>query len=179
MAGHSKWQQIRHKKGVTDARRGSLFSKLVSAVQAAAQDDPDPETNIRLRNAITKAREANVPQETVLRAVSRAKESPKDELFVEVYGVEGTAFLITGLTDSVNRSMQELKQLFGRFGAKLAPPRSVSWLFTRSPDDDLWTPSFTVSTSPESRRSISGFLEALDARDDITRVFTNADLASP
>ena len=88
MAGHSRWAQIKHQKLITDRKRGQLFSKLLDAIVAAAKNEPDPKFNPRLRTAVDKARENNVPQENIERAIRRAHESAKglEEIMLGAYG---------------------------------------------------------------------------------------------
>ena len=102
MSGHNKWTQIKHKKAITDQKKAKQFTKLLAAIGIAAKTEPNPEFNPRLRTAVEKAKEANVPGENIERAINRAKENPTDELIIEAYGPAGTAFMIKAITDSRN-----------------------------------------------------------------------------
>lgn len=136
MSGHSKWAQIKHKKAASDAKRGNLFSKLAKAVTAAAKTGgAEPETSPRLRFAIQKAREANMPQGNIERAIARADPSKSGaELFetlYEAYAPGGSALLIESTTDNKNRTAAEIKHIVSECGGKLAEAGSVLWMFER------------------------------------------------
>src|SRR5271155_4561781 len=99
MAGHSHWSGIKHKKEITDQKRGKVFSKLLALISAAARSEPNPDFNPRLRTAVAKAREASVPAENIDRAIKRASEASEgfDELIFEAYGPGGVAILIEAI----------------------------------------------------------------------------------
>src|SRR5579864_153859 len=111
MSGHSHWAGIKHKKEITDQKRGKVFSKLLAAISAAAKPEPNPEFNPRLRTAILKAKEASVPQENIEHAIKRAAEAGAalEELTFEAYGPGGVAIIIHAISDNRNRTVQEIK----------------------------------------------------------------------
>ena len=135
MSGHSKWSQIKRQKGVSDVKRGQLFTKLGREISVAARGGggADPEANFRLRLAIQKAREANMPAENVDRAIKRATGGAEgaalEEITYEGYGPGGTAILIDALTDNRNRTVSEIRSVFTRAGGNLGESGSVSWIF--------------------------------------------------
>ncbi len=134
MAGHSKWAGIKHKKAVVDAQRGKVFSKVIRELtQAARLGGGSPEGNPRLRLAVQKAREANLPKDSVEKAIKRGTgELPGvtyEEMIVEGYGPGGVAIFVEALTDNKNRTSSELRNLFSKGGGNLAGAGSVSWLF--------------------------------------------------
>lgn len=134
MAGHSKWAGIKHKKAIVDAQRGKTFSKVVRELTAAARiGGGSPEANPRLRLAIQKAKDANLPKDSVEKAIQRGTgELPGvtyEEMVMEGYGPGGVAILIEALTDNKNRTSAELRSVFTRLGGNLAGAGSVSWLF--------------------------------------------------
>jgi YebC/PmpR family DNA-binding regulatory protein len=136
MSGHSKWSQIKHKKALTDAKRGKLFSKMARLITVAAREKGgDPASNPKLRVAIDKAHSFNMPHENIERAVKRGTgdlEGVKIEEFIlEAYGPAGAALIIEGTTDNKNRTVSELKHLLSQHDGKLANPGSVLWLFER------------------------------------------------
>jgi YebC/PmpR family DNA-binding regulatory protein len=136
MAGHSKWAGIKHKKAVVDAQRGKLFSKVIRELTAAARlGGGHPEANPRLRLAIQKAREGNLPKDTVEKAIKRGTGDlpgvSYDEMVMEGYGPGGVAILVEALTDNKNRTSAELRSLFTRMGGNVAGAGSVSWLFQK------------------------------------------------
>jgi len=174
MSGHSKWQQIKHKKGATDKKKAVIFSKILKTIRAAAKEEPNPEFNPRLRTTIQKAKAEGVSQDSIERAISRAKESGSEEITVEAYGEEGTAFVIRAVADNKNRLMAEIKQIFSNFGAKLAEPGAVLWAFERK-DGEL-IPKFKQTLSASAKNSAKGLLDSLAEKEEITEAFTNADI---
>ncbi|HQA95952.1 MAG TPA: YebC/PmpR family DNA-binding transcriptional regulator [Candidatus Colwellbacteria bacterium] len=173
MSGHSKWSQIKHKKEITDKKRAKFFSKLLKNIQAAAKDEPNPEFNPRLRDAVLKAKEASVPQENIERAIKKAKDEPSEELLVEMYGPEGSAFIVTGLTSNVNRTMADIKAVAKSFDAKIGLPGSAKWAFSQSGFE--FVPNFEQAVSPESKEKILALIEALEEIEEVGAVYTNAE----
>ena len=137
MSGHSKWAQIKRKKGVTDAKRGQLFSKLTRAIIVAAREGgPDPAGNLALQNAVEKAREASMPKENIERAIARgagagADGANYDTVTYEGYGPGGVAIYVEALTDNRNRTAAEVRHIFSKADASLAESGAVAWLFER------------------------------------------------
>jgi len=135
MSGHSKWSTIKHKKALKDQKRGKVFSKLVRQIQVAAKKDPDPESNANLRMMIDKAKAANMPAANIERAIKKASGAGEgeslEEITLEAYGPEGSAFLIEAITDNHNRTVAEIKHLIERNGGHMAEKGSVAWLFER------------------------------------------------
>lgn len=134
MAGHSKWAQIKRQKGVNDAKKGALFTRLTREIMVAAkQGGPDPAANFKLRLAIQRAKQANMPSETIERAIAKATgagaEANLEEVFYEGYGPGGTAILVVALTDNKNRTVAEVRHRFTRAGGSLGEAGSVSWQF--------------------------------------------------
>jgi YebC/PmpR family DNA-binding regulatory protein len=134
MSGHSKWSQIRRQKGVNDARRGQLFTKLGREITVAARaGGGDPDANFRLRLAIQKARENNMPAENIQRAIARGAGAGEggqlEEIVYEGYGPGGAAIMVEAMTDNRNRTIAEVRNVFARNGGNLGENGSVSWLF--------------------------------------------------
>lgn len=172
MSGHSKWSQIKHQKGVTDLKRGRLFSKLLKAISAAAKAEANPQFNPRLRSAIEKAKESNVPQENIDRAISRAAEEKNlEELLIEAYGPESSQLIIEALTDNRNRTISEIKHLLGENEAKMANPGSVLWAFEKAAES--WKPKFPQQISDSAKEKLSSLITALEEREDVQKVTTN------
>jgi YebC/PmpR family DNA-binding regulatory protein len=135
MAGHSKWAQIKRKKAVTDAKRGAVFGKLGRVISIAARGNPDPASNLRLRTEIERARAANMPMENIERAIKRVSDKEQaalEEIQLEVIGPGGAAIIAAAITDNSNRTVNEVKQLVGKHGARMVVPGSVSWMFRRA-----------------------------------------------
>ncbi len=134
MSGHSKWSSIKHQKGVADARRGRLFTKLTrEVILAVRQGGSNPETNYHLRLAIQKARDNNMPSDNIGRAVKRGEGTLEGgslaELVLEGYAPGGAAILVEAITDNRNRTVQDVRSIFTRSGGNLAESGSVTWLF--------------------------------------------------
>jgi YebC/PmpR family DNA-binding regulatory protein len=134
MSGHSKWSSIKHQKGVTDAKRGQLFTKLTREIIISVKEGgSSPDANFRLRLAIQKARDSNMPMDNIDRAIRKGGGGGEGgalaEMVLEGYGPGGTAILVNGLSDNRNRTVQEVRSTFTRHGGSLAESGSVSWLF--------------------------------------------------
>jgi len=136
MAGHSKWANIKHKKAANDKKRGKIWSKLIREVTVAAREaGGDPGANPRLRLAMDKAFAANMPRDTVDRAVQRgaggAEGEDYDEIRYEGYGPGGTAVMVDCMTDNRNRTAAEVRHAFTKHGGNLGTDGSVSYLFIK------------------------------------------------
>jgi YebC/PmpR family DNA-binding regulatory protein len=137
MSGHSKWHNIRLKKGKVDAQRGALFTKLSREIILAARSgSPDPEANYRLKMAVEKARENNMPQDNIKRAIARGSgqdsEKAIEEIRYEGYGPAGVAVVVDAATDNRNRTAADLRALFSRQEGSLGETGSVAWNFEPS-----------------------------------------------
>ncbi len=136
MSGHSHFSTIKHKKAITDAKRGNLFSKLTKAISVAAREKGgDPDVNSKLKLAIEQAREANMPSDNIERAIKKGSgelgAGKLEEVLFEAYGPGGIALIIEGITDNKNRTFGEIKQILTQHNSKLANEGSVRWLFKR------------------------------------------------
>lgn len=136
MAGHSKWANIQHRKGKQDAKRGKLFTKLIRVITVAARmGGADPQGNPRLRDAIAKARIANMTNDTIDRAIKKGIGGADGNEMVEVtyegYGPAGVAVMVECLTDNKNRTVAEVRHAFTKCGGNLGTDGSVAYLFTR------------------------------------------------
>lgn len=133
MSGHSKWHNIRLRKGKVDAQRGALFTKLSKEIILAAKSgSTDPEANYRLKMAVEKARESNMPAENIKRAIARASGSGEkeiDEIRYEGYGPAGVAVVVDAATDNRNRTAGELRFFFSKHGGTMGESGSVAWMF--------------------------------------------------
>jgi len=172
MSGHSKWSSIKHQKGVADARRGQLFTKLTREIIVVTREaGANPESNFRLRLAIQKARDNNMPMDNIERAIKRgsgeAGGAALVEMVLEGYGPGGVAILVQALTDNRNRTVQEVRNLFSRGGGNMGEVGCVAWLFearglitTEVGDqetDDLTLKA--IDAGAEDVNEESGFLE--------------------
>ncbi|MBV9737586.1 MAG: YebC/PmpR family DNA-binding transcriptional regulator [Candidatus Eremiobacteraeota bacterium] len=147
MSGHSKWHNIRLRKGKADAQRGALFTKLSKEIILALRSgSPDPEANFRLKMAVEKARESNMPQDNIKRLLARASggDGAKEieEIRYEGYGPGGIAVIVDAATDNRNRTAAEMRFLFSRHGGSLGETNSVAWMFE---------PSGIIEVDPQGR----------------------------
>lgn len=159
MSGHNKWSQIKHRKALTDAKKGKVFSKMARLITIASRaKGKDPLVNPTLRTLMDKARSLNMPIDNVERAIAKgAGELPGaqiEEFLLEAYGPAGSALLIEGATDNRNRSISELKFLLSEHNGKPANPGSVVYLFER-------LGFLLVKTSPAKKEALE--LLAIDA----------------
>lgn len=176
MAGHSHWAGIKHKKGTTDQKRGQLFSKLLSAVSAAAKSESNPQLNARLQATVERAKEYKVPHDNIDRAIRRASEDKDlEELILEAYGPEGIALLIEAITTSKNRTIADIKKILADHGGKWAEPGSVTWAFDqiRAEEGVAWKEKFPQHVSESARARINELIHALVGHDDVQEVYTN------
>ncbi|HEY0404825.1 MAG TPA: YebC/PmpR family DNA-binding transcriptional regulator [Pyrinomonadaceae bacterium] len=153
MSGHSKWHTIKHKKGALDAKRGKVFTKLIKEITVAARTGGgDPGANARLRKAISDAKAANMPNDTIDRATKRGTGELEgvsyDEITYEGYGPGGVAVMVDSLTDNRNRTVAEIRHIFSKNGGNLASSGAVGWIFEKKgyivveksakPEDELF-----------------------------------------
>jgi YebC/PmpR family DNA-binding regulatory protein len=138
MSGHSKWATIKRKKGAADAKRGQVFTRLTrEIVMAAREGGGDPESNFRLRLAVEKARDQNMPKENIERAIKRGTGESKDsavfeQVFYEGYAPNGVALMIECFTENRNRTVAEVRHVLTRAGGTLGEAGSVGWQFKRA-----------------------------------------------
>ncbi len=193
MSGHSHWSGIKHKKEITDKKRGKIFSKLLKAIVAAVQSESNPDFNPRLRTAVQKAKEANVPIDNIERAIKKASEpgATLEELTIESYGPGGSAILIEAIADNKNRVIAEIKKILSDHGAKWAEQGSVRWAFSAqggspaspkrveagvSDGEEKWVPKFTQELNIEDIAKLEELIEKLEEHDDVQDIYTNANI---
>jgi len=169
MSGHSKWSSIKHQKGVADARRGQLFTKLTREIIVAVREGgSSPDINIRLRLAVQKARDSNMPSDNIERAIKRGSGDLEGitlvELVLEGYGPSGAAILVEAVTDNRNRTLQDIRNVFTRGGGSLGESGSVAWLFDSKG-------LITVESNDQDTDELT--LQAIDAGADDVNAETN------
>jgi YebC/PmpR family DNA-binding regulatory protein len=134
MSGHNKWSKIKRQKGLEDAKKGQIYTKLTREIIMATRDGgPDVESNFKLKLAIQKAREASMPKDNIERAIERGSGTGEgatlEELTLEGYGPSGTAILIQTVSDNRNRVVQEIRNVFNKQGGTMGAAGSVAWMF--------------------------------------------------
>jgi YebC/PmpR family DNA-binding regulatory protein len=135
MSGHSKWATIKHKKAALDSKRGKVFTRLIKEIMIAARSGGDPDMNPRLRTAVLAAKNVSMPADNIKRAIMRGTGELEggqiDEILYEGYGPGGAAVLVNVATDNRNRTVSEIRHLFGKLGGNLGEQGSVAWMFER------------------------------------------------
>lgn len=136
MSGHNKWASIKHKKAATDSKRGKVFTKIIREIVVSAKESGgNPENNARLRKAISDAREANMPQDNIKKAIQRGTgEIPGvmyEEITYEGYGPGGVALIVETTTDNKNRTSAEIRKIFSKHSGNLGESGCVGWMFSR------------------------------------------------
>ena len=169
MSGHSKWSQIKRQKGVTDARRGQLFTKLTREIIVAVREGgSNPEANFQLRLAIQKARDNNMPMDNIERSIKKgsgeAGGASLEEMSLEGYGPGGVAIMVTALSDNRNRTLQDIRYVFSYHGGNLGESGCVAWLFDS-------TGLITVPINDLDAEELE--LQAIDAGADDVKVENN------
>jgi len=183
MSGHSHWSTVKHRKGASDAKKGKMFSKVARMImQAARQGGGKPEENPKLRLAVEKARQINMPKENIERAIKKGTGElagvAMEELVYEAYGPGGVAFLIEALTDNRNRTTPELRKIFETRGGRLASSNAVAYLFKKKgffsipaegvTEDDLL--EATLDAGVESIERVNGDYEVICELEDFEAV---------
>ncbi len=178
MSGHNKWAQIKHKKAITDSKKSKIFSKLARYISVEAKlsngkDSPG------LRAAIEKARKVNMTNDVIDRAIKKASESGArmDNIMYEAYGPGGAGIIIETLTDSKNRTAQDIKHILVKNGFVLAGIGSVTWSFEKeiTPEGLVWKPNIFIPLSDEDLILLDNLVDELEENDDVQDVYTNAE----
>jgi len=166
MSGHNKWSKIKRQKGIEDAKKGQIYTKLTrEIIMAAREGGGDIETNFKLRLAIQKARESSMPKDNIERAIERGAGGSEgavlEELTLEGYGPSGTAILVDTVSDNRNRTVQEVRNVFTRQGGTMSSAGSVAWMFDSKG---------IISVDAEGKDPDEITLQAIDAGADDVKV---------
>src|SRR6266545_1960802 len=177
MSGHSKWATIKHQKGAKDARRGKLFAKLIRGIEVAARTGgASPEGNPTLADAIQKAKDNSVPNDTIERAIKRGSgelEGQQLELVTyEGYGPGGVAMLIEALTDNRNRTASAVRHAFAKAGGNMAEAGSIAYQSA----EVTMVPTVSVPLDREGAVKVLRLLDAIEDLDDTQDVYANLDI---
>ena len=183
MSGHSKWSSIKHKKAAKDARRGKLFTKLIKEITVAARmGGGDISANPRLRTAVQTAKAASMPNDNIERAIKKGTGELEgvhyEEIHYEGYGPGGAAILVQALTDNKNRTVQEIRHLFSKYGGNLGETGCVAWMFdkkglitvekTKVGEDQLIT--LALEAGAEDVREEDSLFEVVTRPEDFEKV---------
>lgn len=175
MAGHNKWAQIKRQKGAADAAKSNLWGRLGKRIAVESKKAGGDIAMPSLRSAIEIAKKANMPKETIDRAIAKgtsADAASLEAITYEAYGPGGAAIVIECLTDSRNRTAQEIKHLLGTNGIALAAPGSALWAFEKTAEG--YEPKTTVPLSESDTKALMKILQEIDSYDDTEEVYTNA-----
>ncbi len=155
-------------------KKSKVFGKLARLISMEAKKAGGNLSSPGLKAAIEKAHKENMPSDNIERAIKKTDGAEMTPILFEFYGPGGVGILATGLTDSINRTSQELRHLLDTHGTALGGSGSVSWNFTRSPEGS-WVPNMKTALSPEDSEKLSLLIDALEERDDIQDVYTSAE----
>ncbi|PIR41954.1 MAG: YebC/PmpR family DNA-binding transcriptional regulator [Candidatus Yanofskybacteria bacterium CG10_big_fil_rev_8_21_14_0_10_37_15] len=165
MSGHSKWSQIKHKKALTDKKKGQVFSKISKLLTLAAKKGTDPKTNPELFQILERAREVNMPGNNIERAIKKVSDKNQDqleELAIEALGPGGVALKINVITDNGNRTIAEIKKILSENNSKMVQPGSLSWMFKQK-----------LTPNQSDQDKIEKLFEDLDNQDEVEDVSSN------
>jgi len=181
MSGHSKWNNIKNRKGAQDQLKSKVFSQLSRLIRAATKQggSGDPKSNSSLRLILEKARVANMPKDKVQKAIDvalgKGNASQIQEIVYEGFGPGGVGLMIVALTDNVNRSSSEIRFALGKLGGSLGSPGSVRYMFTRNQDGEF----VATMKFPVSEEDVAKLMELMDnlrELEDVEDVFAACDL---
>lgn len=174
MSGHSKWNNIKNRKGAQDKKKGKLFGQLSRQIRSAVKEgrSGDPEQNPTLRTVLEKTREANMPKENIKRAIDKGLgksiAGTMQEIVYEGFGPGGIGILVTAVTDNVNRMSSELKNVFSSSGGSMGAPGSVIYMFSRA-DNTCTTP---IPIKDENiQQQLQNLINTLRENEDVEEVF--------
>ncbi len=178
MAGHSHWAQIKHKKAKVDAQRGKLFSKLIREIMVATRiGGPNPEFNPRLRTAIDQAKRANMPWETIERAIKKGSGELEGEAYEEViyegYAPGGVAVMVMAATDNRNRTTSEIRHTFSKYGGSLGSSGCVSYLFQRK--GYIEVPADRISEEEVFEKAVEVGAEDVQTGPEVHQIYTTPE----
>lgn len=196
MSGHNKWSTIKRKKGAIDAKRGAIFTKIIREITVAVKNGgEDPESNPRLRTAVTKARASNMPIDNIERAIAKASGKAEGQVFeemrIEGYGPGGVALMVEAITDNRNRTFPELRTIFSKNNGNLGDTGCVSYLFDRkgvvqieagqTSEDDLIELLMDFDIEDIKSEDDGGLSVTMspDAFNDVVDVLTKKELKMP
>ena len=174
MSGHSKWHRIKHKKAVTDSKRGQEFTKLTSQIISAAKNNPHLDQNFALRDAIGRAKQANMPQANIDKILQKQSQITQESITYEAFGPGGGALLIVTKTDSPNRTVAEIRAILKKAGGTISEPGSVMWKFKPiSPSN--YTANYSQQVSPTDKKKLNNLIDTLLQQADVEKVYTDAE----
>ncbi len=176
MSGHNKWSQIKRQKGVSDAKKSKIFSKFGRLLVIEAKKAGGNLSSPSLKAVIDRAKAANMPNDTIDRALKKAatdKSAAMDSITYESYGPGGCAIVIEALTDNRNKAAQEIKFILSKYGAALAGIGAATWAFKKT--GTSWEAQTTVPLEDADIETLEKLVDELEENDEVQEVFTNAE----
>lgn len=179
MAGHSKWNNIKRKKGAQDAKRGKIFTKIIKEISIAIKEggSPDPDANPRLRLAVANARGVNMPKDNINRAIKKASDKDSEnyqEVSYEGYGPGGVALFVEATTDNINRTVSNVRAIFSKNGGNLGTNGSLEFLFDRKGVFAIPVEILVGRDMDEFEMElIDGGAEEVEREDDFVTIYTS------
>jgi len=176
MSGHNKWSKIKRKKAAGDAEKSRQFSKISRLITAESKKCGGLITSPSLATAIETAKAANMPKDTVERAIKKGTDTnvaAMESVTYEAYGPGGVAIVIEGLTDNRNRAAQEVRHALAKSGLEMAGQGAASWAFKKGAGG--WEPTVTVPINETASAALEALIESLESLDDVQDVFVNAE----
>ncbi len=177
MSGHSKWNNIKHKKEATDSKKAKVFSQMAKMIRIAVKEgkSADPQFNASLRLALEKARAVNMPKDKIVRSIERglghsASGQSLQSVTYEAFGSFGEAYMIAAMTDNVNRTSAEIKYLLSRAGASLGSPGSADHLFKRTKDGGFEA-KIPLPASDDAKKKSEALMDQLRGLEDVEDVY--------
>lgn len=177
MSGHNKYSKIKHKKALTDAKKSKIFSKFSRLITLESQKVGGNVSSPSLKTAIEKAREVNMPNDSIERAVKKGvteKQGSMEPITYEAYGPGGCALIVETLTDNRNKTAQEIKHTLSKNGFEIATPGSATWAFEKKIGEG-WIPHTLIPLSEEDGTILLKLIEEFEDNDDVQEVYTNAE----
>ena len=176
MSGHNKWSKIKRQKEKTDGQKSKIFGKLVKFITVEAKKANGNLQSPGLKNAIAKAKEANVPNDNIERAIKKSTEGGAEmqSITYEAYGPGGCALIIEALTDNHNKAAQEIKHILAKHEFSLAGIGSATWAFQHNPDME-WHATTSIPLSDEDGEKLNLLIDDLEECDEVQDVYNNAE----
>ena len=177
MAGHSKWANIKHRKGAQDAKRSKIFTRIIKELSVAVkQGGAEPDTNPRLRTAMQNAKGANMPKDTIQRTIKKASGADGtsyEEVTFEGYASNGVAVFVECTTDNNNRTVANIRAIFTKYGGNLGTNGSLEFIFDRKGVFTIAAEKVGMDLEEFEMELIDGGLEELEKEDEIVLAYTN------
>ena len=174
MSGHSKWSKVKNRKAVTDKVKSKINTKMAKLISVAIKMANGDVKSANVQAAVKKARENNVPNENIERALKKIDNAAQVEsVMYEAYGPGGVALMIEALTDNRNKAAAEVKHILAENGSVLAAPGSASWAFTKTAEG--YMPNTMAPISEEDGAKLDNLIEALEDNDEVQEIWTNAE----